>query len=162
MKGLAKMKRRGEYFWNVLSPSVSIALCISALIVALIICGLATVYHWTFLYYRSNGWFAFIVSGFICFFLTISAMGSLAVGLKKVRQMHMPWYMEGNTVRGITGIVFVALIPLLGFSSVSNSGAISIGIFICVVLIVAAYLWASIAPTRMYEKTKSEQEKGLE
>ncbi len=156
------MRQRGEYFWNVLSPSVSIALCIIALMIALATCGLAIVYHWRFLYYSSNGWFAFVASGFVCFFLAVSAMSNIAIGLKKVHLMNVPWYMQGNTVRGIAGIVFVALIPLLGFNSVFDSDAISIAGIVCVVLIVVAYIWASVAPTKKYRQKELEQAKDVE
>jgi Kef-type K+ transport system membrane component KefB len=160
IKGSTGMDPRKEYFWNVLSPPVWITLCLVALAFTLLCCGLAFIFHWTLLYYTPKNSFSLVWFIVVCFSLSCIGLTNIAMGLKKVRTTHIPWYMQKYMMQGIAGVAFVAMYPLLSLNSVVNSNAIDIVVVVCTVLIVAIYIWSFIVPTKKYRRQEGEQAKG--
>ena len=156
------MKQRDKPFWSLLPLPLWIAIFVIALIFTALYCWLATVYHWYGVAAAaSSSWMQYLALAPESFVFSLIAMSALPIGLKRARLTSVPWYMQGDSLRGVIGVALVVLMVLNGISSVSDSIIIAVGQAICLLIIVAAFVWAFVAPTKKYEKVGNEQTKGL-
>jgi hypothetical protein len=153
------MKQRSDSYWSLLPLPLWIAIFACALLFMILFCWLTTVYHWYRIgaAYASTGWLQYLGLAAMSFTFALMALSAIPVGLKRAHMTSIPWYMQGDVLRGIIGIALVALIVLNGIASVSDSSIMAAGQAFCLLIVIAACVWAWIAPTKKYRQKDNGQ-----